>query len=185
MLIVFCSVNYFPFYVHTYVYVSVNCKWWCGRVVCWFQMRVLRSGSPAARLHPPFRMREGFLDYRWVSLHWRLTVQFDAAAAAPGYACLLEGWQVADPATCHHSVSVFVVCLFNGTCSSNYPSLSKRRLITASLEACYVLGQFNLVVPYPILSFPVWLLSRKFFDQMLYAYPNGSLQFAHPAVSAT
>ena len=140
-------------FAHVYVYLFVNCKRWCGRVVCRFQMRVLRSGSLAARFHPPFRMREGFLDYRWVSVHWRLTVQFDAAAAATGYACLLEGWQVADPATCYHSVSVFVVCLFNGTCSSKYPSLSKRRLITAFLEACYVLSQFNLVALYPSLIF--------------------------------
>jgi hypothetical protein len=53
---------------------------------------------------------------------------------------LLLCLQVADSATCHHNVSVFAVSLFKGTCSSYYPSLSKRRLITAFLEACYLIS---------------------------------------------
>jgi hypothetical protein len=59
--------------------------------------------------------------------------------------------------------------------------LSKRRLITAFLEACYVLSQFDLVAPYATLSFPVWFLPLKFSDLMLYAFP---MQVAHPAISA-
>lgn len=158
------SINYLPFDALMYVYVSVNCKRW--RESC---MLVSNAGpevrKPYCSAPPSVSYARGF---PWLSLGLSsLTVDrpiwFCCRCA---WLCLLTGGLASGGSSNSPAITVSLfllfVCLFNGTCSSNYPSLSKRRLITASLEVCYVLSQFNLVAPYPILSFPVWFLSLMF-----------------------